>query len=90
MTVDRVGVHATHCCTDHGCKYNYLGEDCPVTTGEVEQEYPCEYCDDEFLARKALLAKLDAHSKKPFWRSRRKQKALLDEVTEYFEKYRDQ
>jgi hypothetical protein len=33
----------THCCVIHGCKYGHF--DCPVTTGSVEQTYPCEYCN---------------------------------------------
>lgn len=33
---------ATHCCKNHGCKYGH--EDCPVSNGEVAQEYLCEYC----------------------------------------------
>lgn len=37
-----VGVHASHCCKWHGCKYG--NEDCPVITGKVQQEYLCEYC----------------------------------------------
>lgn len=37
-----VGVHRTHCCDKHGCKY---GEDkCPVVLGSVKQDYPCETC----------------------------------------------
>jgi hypothetical protein len=38
-----IGVHATHCCKWHGCKYG--DPDCPVANGEVEQEYPCEDCN---------------------------------------------
>jgi hypothetical protein len=42
------GVHRTHCCIYHGCKYGWAlalkGETCPVTTGQVVQEYPCEQC----------------------------------------------
>ncbi len=39
-----LGVHASHCCVWHGCKYG--NEDCPVVLLQVEQEYPCESCDD--------------------------------------------
>lgn len=39
-----IGVHAAHCCKWHGCKYG--DPDCPVVKGEVEQEYPCEYCSE--------------------------------------------
>jgi hypothetical protein len=36
------GAHRTHCCWLHGCKY--ADDDCPVVTGEIEQEYSCEDC----------------------------------------------
>jgi len=42
MKVDKVGVHVTHCCVVHGCKYG--DKDCPVATGELDQKYPCEDC----------------------------------------------
>lgn len=32
----------SHCCKAHGCKYGYKG--CPVTTGQVVQDYSCEDC----------------------------------------------
>jgi len=37
------GVHATHCCSVHGCKY---GQDdvCPVTNG-LDDGVRCEDCD---------------------------------------------
>lgn len=38
-----IGVHATHCCTRHGCKY-FADEKCPVKKGDVRQMYPCEFC----------------------------------------------
>lgn len=34
--------HQSHCCAKHGCKYN--NDDCPVATGQVKQDYPCEDC----------------------------------------------
>jgi hypothetical protein len=40
--VDRTGVHATHCCTRHGCKYGNAA--CPVKAGTVAQVYACEHC----------------------------------------------
>jgi hypothetical protein len=40
----RLGVHETHCCARHGCKYG--DSDCPVP-GEVAQRYRCEQCDNE-------------------------------------------
>lgn len=39
------GVHASHCCKWHGCKYG--DKDCPVVNGKVEQEYLCVYCYDD-------------------------------------------
>lgn len=41
------GMHRSHCCWIHGCKYG--GYDCPVTDPEIKlaQDYPCEACDDE-------------------------------------------
>lgn len=52
-----IGVHASHCCKWHGCKYG--DPDCPVANGEVEQEYLCEDCyedlEDEEWVRKRLV-----------------------------------
>jgi 8-oxo-dGTP diphosphatase len=33
------GVHVTHCCAVHGCKYGE--DDCPVALGKVAQKYAC-------------------------------------------------
>ena len=43
--IDNIGVHITHCCKWHGCKYG--DPDCPVVSGEVKQEYLCEWCIEE-------------------------------------------
>ena len=43
MDKSRYGVHRTHCCILHGCKYG--DEDCPVRSGEIKQDYTCESCD---------------------------------------------
>ena len=40
---DRIGVHQTHCCIEHGCKYG--NSNCPVELGLVQQTYLCEDCD---------------------------------------------
>jgi len=37
------GVHASHCCLEHGCKYG--DDDCPVCTTEIKQRYKCEECE---------------------------------------------
>lgn len=43
--MDDAGVHRTHCCKYHGCKY---GErDCPVYAGTIKQEFACEQCDHD-------------------------------------------
>lgn len=39
-SVNRDGVHASHCCKHCGCKYGE--EDCPVVLGRVESKYKCE------------------------------------------------
>lgn len=39
---DNKGVHESHCCIRHGCKYGE--EDCPVVSGEIKQLYDCEAC----------------------------------------------
>ena len=41
----RLGVHGSHCCKYHGCKYG--DDDCPVKTGEVDAQYLCEFCEDD-------------------------------------------
>lgn len=40
---EKWGVHASHCCKYHGCKYG--DDDCPVYIGLVEMKYKCEVCD---------------------------------------------
>lgn len=44
MVVDKIGVHITHCCIVHGCKYG--DKDCPVILGNKDQQYLCESCDE--------------------------------------------
>lgn len=39
------GTHRTHCCALHGCKYGE--DDCPVVSGEITQDYRCEFCEDD-------------------------------------------
>lgn len=45
---------STHCCKWHGCKYGYSKNNiyvktlCAVKDGGVDQEYPCEYCSEEW------------------------------------------
>ena len=42
---DRWGVHETHCCKRHGCKYGEHNN-CPVTLGLIKQAYGCETGSD--------------------------------------------
>ena len=49
------GVHASHCCARHGCKYG--DADCPVVSGKVEQMYLCEECDNENARLDAAISK---------------------------------
>jgi len=48
------GPHPSHCCAKHGCKYGYgfsdREEKCPVVSGEVKQDHPCEDCGEEEFA----------------------------------------
>jgi hypothetical protein len=39
---EKVGVHAAHCCREHGCKYG--DRDCPVVNRKVAQARSCELC----------------------------------------------
>ena len=42
LPVEKYGVHRTHCCVIHGCKYGDY--ECPVSNGTIKQDYPCEDC----------------------------------------------
>jgi hypothetical protein len=46
MRVNKIGVHVTHCCIVHGCKYG--DKDCPVVIATHKQEYLCELCTDVY------------------------------------------
>lgn len=66
-----IGVHAAHCCKWHGCKYG--DPDCPVANGEVEQEYPCEYCStvlEEEAYYKRMAREVDEI--KTWWENKKK------------------
>lgn len=39
------GVHKTHCCKNHGCKYG--DDDCPVVLNLIFQKYSCEFGSQE-------------------------------------------
>lgn len=39
------GVHKTHCCWLHGCKY--CNDNCPVVAGKIKQVCTCEDCGDQ-------------------------------------------
>lgn len=46
------GVHATHCCKIHGCKY--MDKNCPVVLGIIDQKYDCEECVEDEKRYKSL------------------------------------
>lgn len=45
MDKSKWGVHESHCCVAHGCKYG--DPDCPVVNKQTKQQYLCEECDFE-------------------------------------------
>jgi hypothetical protein len=45
---NNIGVHVTHCCVLHGCKYGQPVK-CPVCSGEHKQKYLCEDCSPSAL-----------------------------------------
>jgi hypothetical protein len=45
MPLEDYGVHRTHCCKKHGCKYS--NDNCPVASGEIVQSHACEFCHDD-------------------------------------------
>lgn len=57
MKVDRVGVHASHCCKVCGCKY--CDDDCPVENGQIEAMYPCQDCYERVEDLKESLSYKD-------------------------------
>jgi hypothetical protein len=52
------GVHETHCCVEHGCKYG--NEDCPVVIGLIKQKYFCQDCtnNDNYVINNKFNANL--------------------------------
>ena len=65
-----IGVHASHCCKWHGCKYG--DPDCPVVSGEVEQKYLCEDCSYYLEEEKYYRAQLIEIEEIKKWRESRK------------------
>ena len=45
MDKNKWGVHTSHCCVVHGCKYGE--KECPVVQKQAKQEYLCEYCSED-------------------------------------------
>lgn len=43
--MSKIGVHVTHCCLMHGCKYGDV--DCPVVIKTHRQRYSCEICENQ-------------------------------------------
>lgn len=48
------GVHASHCCVEHGCKYG--DKNCPVVQGMIEQKHPCEDCEPGMMIREGYTS----------------------------------
>jgi len=59
----KIGVHAAHCCKEHGCKYGH--DDCPVVSGEVLQVRPCEDCKIDGLAESPAIEERDENGLLP-------------------------
>lgn len=57
-----IGVHASHCCVLHGCKYR--DDDCPVESGQVEQKYLCEICAEYDIESLELLKRIVEEERK--------------------------
>lgn len=55
QTMTNIGVHATHCCKKHGCKYG--DQNCPVELGIVKEVYPfqCEICYEDNTKKNDLI-----------------------------------
>jgi len=53
------GVHRTHCCDKHGCKYG--NTNCPVETGKMKQEGPCIECGVADQGQGGFYEKKDGH-----------------------------
>lgn len=69
ITVDKTGVHASHCCLRHGCKYGAMTKDpCPVVSGQIKQAYRCEYCDDQWQDWGSPECAATGCSKPGYWR----------------------
>jgi len=54
----QVGVHQTHCCKLHGCKYGSNAK-CPVVACIVDQEFPCESCETPSEQMKGIRYRLN-------------------------------
>lgn len=57
----KVGVHESHCCAVHGCKYG--DKDCPVVNRKIPQKYPCEECTDQKWEHKNLFKEFTSNMK---------------------------
>lgn len=63
IPTERYGVHQSHCCVHHGCKYG--NEDCPVVSGEIVQEYACEDCPRYFKPQFSHIVNVNAETFTP-------------------------
>lgn len=51
-----MGVHGSHCCKKHGCKYG--NDDCPVVLGTEQQEHKQECCHEADFETVRMLNKI--------------------------------
>lgn len=51
-----MGVHETHCCRKHGCKYGDL--DCPVAFG-THPGIKCEFCEEDEMYESEIEDELE-------------------------------
>jgi hypothetical protein len=77
--VDNTGVHATHCCPAHGCKYG--DPDCPVVAGVVQPVYTCEDCESDIDYLHKLLSETESEVlRKTLKRLSQNRKELLKDI----------
>jgi hypothetical protein len=72
-----IGVHVSHCCVWHECKYG--DEDCPVALGTHKQESPCEYCDRSITQDKIERYFLNNQSEFEKWAESQDQRPTREE-----------
>lgn len=79
-----IGVHVTHCCADHGCKY---GTTCPVADLRiVQQAHRCEECYERQERMDEILQGVEQAAAEAFPENEFTQKAVVLSFREAFTK----